>query len=339
MRHPKPRISILKGTDDILGFRRQGPGGIHLGNTNLDHRIDRDIFDVSGLFVNPLAFNHIDKLLAQTDGLLFNAITDPDINPICLAHLNRALKTSPRTIINHPRLVMQTRRHDIAQALAGMDGLIVPRAIRVDSQRPQELLSAITSARMRYPLLMRSISAHNQQHLLKVDDPSQLRMTEKLPGKSRYLTEFHDYRSADGLYRNYRFFIFATGAIVARNIDIGTDWKVGVHVRDTFMAHRDDLLREVLDYVENYETIVGKSRLKLLQDIRARLGLDYIGMDCNLLPTGELLLFETNVVMNADADPTPDGKFLHFAITKAAITHAMTELLHSRMELPAGTGM
>lgn len=224
---------------------------------------------------------------------------------------------------------MQTRRHDVARSLAGIDGLIVPKAIRVDSQRTQELLSAIVLARMRYPLLVRSISAHNQQHLLKIDEPSGLRMAEKLPGRGRYITEFHDYRSADGLYRNYRFFIFASGTIVARNIDIGPDWKVGVHVRDSFMVHRSDLLREVSDYVENFEEIVGKSRLRLLQDIRTRLGLDYIGMDCNLLPSGELLLFETNAVMNADADPYPDGKFSHFAATKVAISKAMGELIHS----------
>lgn len=323
----KSKIGILKGTDNVAEYLRLGALGLYEGNTDIDHKLDQEQFSIHGLFVNPRAFKHMGTLLDQAEGVLFNCITDPDINPLCLANLNMALKQKPRPIINHPRQVMQTRRHDVAARLQGIDGLIVPKAIRVDGNRLAQLRTSIEHARLRYPLLVRSIAAHNQQHLLKTDSPAQLAAAEKLPGKGWYITEFHDCRSADGLYRNYRFFVFATGSVVARNMDIGQDWKVGVHVRKTFMQHQDALLRQVADYVDDFENQVGKHRLALLRQIPQLLGLDYVGLDCNLLPSGELLLFEANVAMNANATKWPDGKFAWFNTTNAKLTAAFSELL------------
>jgi hypothetical protein len=327
-----PVISSIKGTDNISEFVMRGVGGLYRGNTNIDHLLDPEIFNLRALFVNPLALKHTGVLLEHAEGLLLNCISDPDINLQCLAHLNKALKAAPRPIINHPRLVIQTRRNEVAKTLAGIEGLVVPKVIRVDGHRLHELRSAIAEARMQYPLLVRSIGAHDQANLLKIDSFSQLTEAEKLPGKGWYVTEFYDYRSADGLYRNYRFFVFATGKVVARYIDIGPDWKVGIHVREPFMLHRPDLLAEVAEYVDNFESMVGEKRLGILQEIRTRLGLDYIGLDCNLLPSGDLLLFETNIVMNARVGGHPGGKFSYLGITKAAMTTALTELLLSRLD-------
>lgn len=326
----KPKVSLLKGTDNAAEYLRLGALGLYEGNTDIDHRLDREQFSVHGLFVNPRAFKHLGILLDQAEGVLFNCISDPDINPLCLANLNIALKQKPRPIINHPRQVLQTRRHDVAAKLQGVDGLIVPKAIRVDGNRLAELRTSIDNARLRYPLLVRSIAAHNQQHLLKIDSPAQLAAAGKLPGKGWYVTEFHDCRSADGLYRNYRFFVFATGTVVARNVDIGQDWKVGVHVRESFMQHHDELLRQVADYVDDFEEQLGEHRLALLRQIPQRLGLDYVGLDCNLLSSGELLLFEANVAMNAVATQWPNGKFAWFDTTGARLTAAFTELLQAK---------
>lgn len=326
----KSKVGILKGTDNVAEYLRLGALGLYEGNTDIDHRLDQEKFSIHGLFVNPRAFKHLGTLLDQAEGVLFNCITDPDINPQCLANLNMALKQKPRNIINHPRQVLQTRRHNVAARLQGIDGLIVPKAIRVDGNRLSELRASIEHARLRYPLLVRSIAAHNQQHLLKIDSPSQLSTAEKLPGKGWYATEFYDCRSPDGLYRNYRFFVFATGTVVARNVDIGQDWKVGVHVRKTFMQHHDALLREVADYVDDFEHQVGEHRLALLRQIPHQLGLDYVGLDCNLLPSGELLLFEANVAMNAVASRWPNGKFAWFDTTGSRLTEAFTELVQAK---------
>lgn len=326
----KSPIGILKGTDNVAEYLRQGPLGMYEGNTDIDHRLDKEKFAIHGLFVNPRSFKHLDVLLGQAEGVLFNCITDPDINPLCLANLNIALKQKPRLVINHPKQVLQTRRHEVATRLQGIPGLLVPRAIRVDGSRLSELRSAIEGARLRYPLLVRSIAAHNQQHLLKIDDPSQLTAAEKLPGKGRYVTEFHDCRDADGLYRNYRMFVFSTGTVVARNVDIGQDWKVGIHVREAFMQHQPELLQQVADFVDDHERRIGPQRMALLRDLPRQLGLDYVGLDCNLRPSGELLLFEANVAMNAVANKWPNGKFAWFDSTGARLTAAFTELLQAR---------
>lgn len=326
----KPSLYIIKGTDDKLAFQRQGPYGKYEGNTNIDLRIDKTQFDQRGIFINPLAFPHVYKLLEKVDGPIFNAITDPDISPLCLAALNKALKQAPRSIINHPQGILQTRRDEVAKKLAGIEGLVVPKCARVISRKVADIAAAVQMAKMRYPLIVRSIAAHNQQHLLKINAPEELRLAEKLPGKGWYITEYIECRSLDGLYRNYRFFVFSTGKIVPRHVDIGPDWKVGIHVRKSFMADRKDLLDEVLAYVNNFEEIVGAGRLKTLQTIRSRLGLDYLGIDCNLLPSGELLLFEANVAMNADAGKSPDGKFEHLEITLEQLNHAFTELIQSK---------
>jgi hypothetical protein len=324
-------ITLIKGTDSVYEFKTLGVGGAYGGNTDIDHLIDPRLFSTQALFLNPNSLKHTPILLEQARGLLFNCITDADINPQCLLQLNKALKASPKPMVNYPAAVLKTRRHEVASLLKGIDGLLVPKTAITEGKRISDFQSAIANAHMKYPLLIRGTGSHNQENLLKIDTPSALGEACKLVGKECYITEFHDYQSLDGLYRKCRFFVFATGKVVARHMFIGPDWKVGVHVRESFMAGKPELRLEESEHLRDFEQIVGQRRLEALRKIRKRLSLDYVGVDCHLLPSGELLLFEANVAMNVGADYKPGSGFEYLRIPYEAVSAALSELLISRI--------
>jgi hypothetical protein len=330
---PALPVSLIKGTDSIEKFNKLGVRGTYEGNTNIDRLIDPRLFSSQALFLNPNSLKHAPALLGQANGLLFNCITDPDINPQCLLQLNKALKAMPKPIVNHPAAVLKTRRHQVASLLKDIDGLIVPNTAITQGKRLSNFQSAIAGARIKYPLLIRSTGSHNQENLLKINAPSSLREACKLAGKECYITEFHDYQSPDQLYRKCRFFVFATGKVVARHMFIGPDWKVGVQVRKSFMASNPKLWQEESAYLENFQEIVGRRRLETLRKIRERLSLDYVGIDAHLLPSGKLLLFEANIAMNVGADFALGSGFEYLRNPYQSVSNALAELLLSRILL------
>lgn len=326
-----PTISIIKGTDDIAAFNARGIRGPHDGNTNMDGLISPQLFTTQGLFINPNALQHAPALLGAAKGMLFNCVTDPDINKQCLVQMQRALKNNPQPIINHPSVVLRTRRHEVAELLSGIPGLIVPKTIMARIRNSAGLCEIMAQERIKFPVLIRNAGSHNQQNLVKLDSQADLEQARYLLGKDCYITEFVDYRSDDGVYRKHRFFIFDTGRVVARHIFMGPSWNVGLPVRKSFMAHKPELRQEESIFLNNFENIIGPRLIQTLRMVRERLGYDFVGMDCNYLSSGELLLFEANAAMNVGIDYLPGSGFEYLRVAYEGVADALSELLLSKL--------
>jgi hypothetical protein len=182
----------------------------------------------------------------------------------------------------------------VSRRLAGIDGLMVPKTIRIRGRTGAEVRAAIDHAGLRFPVLVRIAGFHLGMSLIKVDAPDQLdSVCDDLGPDERsslYLTEFRDFASADGLYRKYRVAVVGD-EIFLRHLYIGASWLIH---RARTIAGTEPEERVFLDSFDP-EWV---PRLRpMFQEIGRRLQLDFFGVDCNIDSAGNVLLFEANACM------------------------------------------
>jgi hypothetical protein len=123
------------------------------------------------------------------------------------------------------------------------------------------------------------------------------------PSDAYYISEYHDFRAADGWYRKYRL-VFVAGEIFSVHLAISTDWLV--HYWRVEMA--DWMNREEAAFLADHRNVFLGDASTALEEVVARLGLDFGGIDCALLPDGRVLLFEANATMLVHANGASAAK-------------------------------
>jgi tetratricopeptide (TPR) repeat protein len=250
-------------------------------------------------------FDYPHARLAASYDLLFNAIGDPDRAADALACATAFVRAVPLPVVNPPALIAETGRDRMAARLAGLADCHVPATRRVATARLRQPGAGDRFAEeIGFPLLARPVGSHGGDDLVKLDTPAALAAhAAGTPADALYLTRFCDFRSADGLYRKYRF-IFVAGEIFAYHLAIGDHWLV--HYFRTEMGVRPALLDEEARFLSDYRTSLGPRIATALAAIVQRVPLDFFGIDGSVDQDGRLLVFECNATMLVhDADPGP----------------------------------
>jgi hypothetical protein len=120
--------------------------------------------------------------LAQADVLL-NLITDPDQNPRVLAVLAQMLEEFRGRVINRPENVLETGRDRVARRLAGLDGLNVPKVLRLDGDDIAGAAAAIEDEAPSFPMILRKTGTHTGRIFGLMDIDGAL-LAEMAQGKS-----------------------------------------------------------------------------------------------------------------------------------------------------------
>jgi hypothetical protein len=227
---------------------------------------------------------------------VFNLITDPDQNPRVLANVARLLKNYRGKVINRPEAVQRSGREQVARRLAGTLGLIVPRVLRLRKQPAELAAKAVLRSGMRFPLLVREAGKHTGQFTGLANGPHEL--LPALAGPVEHLvTEFVDFRSADGLYRKYR--VWCVGEqLLLRHMLFSDSWNVHASQRFGFMADRPTLIAEERALFEAHGGSPPPQFVPVLEEVARRMELDLFGIDFGVTANGQLLLFEANATMN-----------------------------------------
>ncbi len=268
------------------------------GDVPIEYTFDRSRFDRTLIFLTspepgPIPPSPLGD--APPYDIAFCTIADPDR---CAADLDRASALS-LPMLNPPDRVAATRRDRLPGLLQGIPGLALPRTERVARD---ELIRHIEGAAGR-PLLIRPAGSHGGTDLAKIGDVTELpEFLEPLPDQVFYLTEFYDYRSADGFYRKYRF-IFVDRQVFAYHLAIMEDWKV--HYWRTDMARQMWMKQEEEAFLADWTTQFPPGATQTLDRLARRLDLDFGGIDCGLMPNGEIVLFEANAAMLVHLDDDP----------------------------------
>ena len=202
--YPRPDVRIKIRALAILG-----PGDL-MANSPFEFLTEHQPVALDLLYITPAMF--LPQTIPEHDVLIV-AIAESDANQALLASLEQALADWPVPVINRPARISQLSRDTSCALLASIAGVLMPGAQRVqralleDCCRSQEQAAAL-SAQLNgidYPIIIRPIDSHAGQGLSKIVSRDDLALylinsTEQI----FFVSQFIDYRSADGLFRKYR---------------------------------------------------------------------------------------------------------------------------------------
>ena len=222
--------------------------------------------------------------------LVFNLIGDSDDGEEALARAASYEAICRVPFLNPPSRVQRTRRDLMPALLAGIDGLVVPRVVRREASgngAPPD------RAGLRLPMLLRKAGRHGGDSVELIQTDEQFRTAWPHTG-SCYMTEYHDYRSADGYFRKYRV-IFVDRQPFPYHLAISPQWLV--HYFSADMIDHAWKQAEELTFLADIQRVLGDRAFATLHEVGRRIDLDYGGIDFSVLPDGSLLFFEANATM------------------------------------------
>ena len=235
----------------------------------------------------------LDLVFLDKDGRLPDAVPDHDIAIVGLGESskNRSqferlisdLRSWPRPIINRPAFVLNCSRDKLYHELKGVPQLVSPQTQRV-------MRHALSLDR--FPKIIRPVDSHGGDGLEKIASEGELqRYLKRSDAAEFYVSDFVDYRSADGLFRKLRIALI-DGRPYICHLAITDHWIV--HYIPAGMDLSAAKRAEEKGMMETFEADFVKQHHNALQAIHQRLGLDYVILDCAVMRDGALLLFEVD---------------------------------------------
>lgn len=253
--------------------------------------------------------------------IAFNAIGDADRGAPFLAQAAELCGKLDAPVLNPPTEIPLTRRDLLPSLLGDIPGLAVPTTRRVT----RACLSAWSEGDelARRTVLLRPIGSHGGEDLVRVDEGSGVTaFLEAVPADEYYLSDFWDYRSADGYFRKYRL-IFVDREVYPYHLAIAKDWLL--HYWRADMA--DWMKREEEAFLGDFRSAFQGVAADAVAEVARRIDLDYAGMDCAILPDGRVLLFEANATMLVHLRDSRQGfayKHAHVPRIIDAVTRLVT---------------
>jgi glutathione synthase/RimK-type ligase-like ATP-grasp enzyme len=247
--------------------------------------------------------------------LIFNQIADPDTHRGALERCIELCEQVNTTVINHPRHVLQTSRDLVAEMLQGIAGVVMPRTQRFRPRSPDEVLSRATAEGFDFPFIARVAGFHGGQNMVRVNGPDDHAALHALPfdGREFYLTQYVDCRDENGFYHKQRIIVI-DGEPLLRHTLYNRDWNVHGNSR-AFMLERESWEEDLARFARLRDEALPPLR-PAIAEIARRLRLEYFGIDCNLRPDGQLLVFEANANMNVLHGKTAQTQYRREAVVK-----------------------
>jgi len=233
-----------------------------------------------------------------TFDVVFNTIADADRGAPYLTLAEDLCDRYGRPVLNPPARIEPTRRDRIARHLGDIPGLVVPRTRHMTRDRIARLAAA--ERPFAWPKLVRPAGLHGGEGLERIELAGELgAYLERMPFDAFYLTDFWDFRSADGNFRKYRF-VFVDRVAFPYHLAISPEWRV--HYWRVGMDEASWKTDEEAQFLADPTVAFPGALGATIQAIGRRLDLDYGGIDCAVLPDGRLIVFEANANMLVHLD-------------------------------------
>ena len=240
--------------------------------------------------------------------VLFVAIGQSDANAPLLRDVARMLDGWPRPVINRPERIAHLSRDGAHARLDGVDGILMPRTVRVARAAARQLADGALGLDellpgAAFPLIVRPVDSHAGTDLCKVDDAAALgAYLAPQPSGEFYLAPFVDYAGPDGQFRKYRI-VLVDGRPFICHLAISSHWMV--HYLNAGMDDSAAKRAEEAAGMAGFDTGFARRHAAALAGIDARIDLPYLGIDCAETRDGRLLVFEVDnaMVVHAMDDP------------------------------------
>ncbi len=270
-------------------------------STPIDYLTNQSSYDRHLYYLIPDTYVDVDYLRAHADviiNLFTDADSDQDVLPLALDIVER-LKLPT---VNHPRKVMETDRARVAERLTAIPDLHIPKTLRFQGLT---LISSVTDQNLEgytLPVLVRLADCHGGDDFIKCNDwQSLIELVSLRPDAYYYLTQYVDYRSADGYFRKYRL-ISLNDELLPYHLAIHDDWMV--HHFRTDMSNQAWMRQEEESFLKAPQQIFNLVQLKALRTAATVIGLDFCGIDCAISSEGKVIVFEMNATMRVHDEKT-----------------------------------
>ncbi len=303
-----------------------------LGGVGASHVPTRYLFDPAVFATTTLILVSPDQPDAPLGSVAYDDLIGADLIFNTLGEVERSggqvepVKTLAarlgKPVLNPPDRVARTGRDRVHELFGDIAGLVVPEVRLMTRHEPADLSS------FSGPVLIRPGGAHGGKDLALIKTPPQL--TEYLanvPYDRFLLTAFHDFKGAQECYRKYRF-IFVDRQPFPYHLAIAESWLV--HYWRAEMGRVDWKRREEEAFLTDWRQVFGPKAAAAVDQVAQRLDLDYGGMDCSILPNGEVLFFEANACMLVHLDDAEaEFPYKHQAVPR--IRDAVTRMVRNRL--------
>jgi len=181
----------------------------------------------------------------------------------------------------------------------------MPRTARFQPSSPEDVFERAASEKIDFPFIVRVAGDHAGKSMVLINHATDHNSLHVFPfdGRDFYLTEYVDYQDEAGLYHKQRIVVI-DGEPVLRHALYFSEWKIHGNSR-TFMREQEPW-EDSLARMRNMDAELIPKLRPVFREISDRLQLEYFGVDCNVRPNGELLIFEANANMNILFNPFPE---------------------------------
>lgn len=277
------------------------------GNTPVEFLLAGQSVGLTTLYVLPDV--PLPEPLPAHDVAFVAAPGDTDGARIFLTQIAKHVETWPRPVLNLPEHIMGLERDTLWRALKDVPGLICPPTLRCSREQlaafaaPDER-PADDFALLNLPVLVRPVGSHAGHGLVKLEGPADVETyLGACADEAFFLSQFIDYRSADGLYRKYRI-VLIDGRPYPVHMAISEQWAIWYLNAD--MAESVDKRSEEAQFFGGFEIEFAARHARALAALADKVKLDYFGIDCAETQDGRLVVFEAdNALIVHDMDP-PD---------------------------------
>ena len=289
-----PRALTSRDTIRLLAI--MGPGDL-MANSPIELLLEE--VDVALDMVYVTTELDLPECLPDHD-VLFVAIAESEQNIPLLKKIQAAIVSWPRPLLNDPARIALLSRDNNCALLKSVAGLDMPVTARISRQALEQI--AVGERSMTdvlddgdFPLIVRPVDSHAGKGLEKLADAATI--TSYLSGMTNqefYISRFVDYRGTDGLFRKYRI-VLIEGRPFVCHMGISAHWMI--HYLNAGMAESAEKRAEEARFMADFDTGFAVRHAAAFKAINARIGLDYLGIDCAESRDGKLLIFEVDSCM------------------------------------------
>lgn len=315
----------------------KAPGDLS-ANTPIECLLENTNIAVELIYVS--ATRPLPAIVPKHD-LLFVAVAESDENREILEALRLRLASWPRPYLNAPNQILKMERDRACELLSPIPGIAMPQTRRIGRETLEQLASgAILVGELlpnaQFPIIIRPVDSHAGRGLIKAESAAELlAYLAENPATEYFISQFIDYRSADGLFRKYRV-VLMRGTPFLCHMGISEHWMVHYPYPE-MIAHPERREEEKLA-MEGFAAGFARRHRQALASLAKEIDLEYFGLDCAESADGALVIFEVASAMLVHAMDNPEI-FPYKATQMRTVFDAFRAMLiRSVPDLSTGTG-
>lgn len=330
--NPVPTLCILRDRPQVINdpfeIRR-----MHIGGNLISQYISRfpQAFNVISLLADAETASRAQETAPVPDILVSNVVEGEVLgDPSLRKALRDAANRWGMKCINGPEAAYHTARDKIQELFADESDILAPRTLFYRFEPETAIPNKIKRVEGDFdlPVIIRPPFFQDGVGMTLCHSTTELAAAIETLDNDFFVISFIDNRREGKFYRKIRAAWIADKLHLVR-MDHGDHWMLHGHRnkphRIEFFRNHPQFLDEEISVCREPESYLGDRAMRALKTIRSKMDLDYFGIDFDVMPDGQLLLFEANAAMNMLNKP--NVKLQHPEFAEKALLEDFQKLL------------